>query len=243
MLPPAVHPRSCGEQTVIIALVAVEFGSSPLVRGTGRASSYFLSRWRFIPARAGNRSRRPPTVSTITVHPRSCGEQVQSAMSTGDAAGSSPLVRGTDDSPETGTEGFRFIPARAGNRIRSDWQHDSDPVHPRSCGEQKAGRINSEAILGSSPLVRGTDSRARSPGTSFRFIPARAGNRKLEYRAGFTSAVHPRSCGEQGHGDQRAEGFLGSSPLVRGTVEVVDGHVQGTRFIPARAGNSWIMIL
>ena len=50
--------------------------------------------------------------------------------------------------------------------------------------------------------------------------------------------VHPRVCGEQGQGGRVEDGGGGSSPRVRGTVEVAEPNRVIGRFIPACAGNS-----
>ena len=51
---PAVHPRGCGERERIELGPLTPPGSSPRVRGTGRASSGSAGSARFIPAGAGN---------------------------------------------------------------------------------------------------------------------------------------------------------------------------------------------
>ena len=74
--PRPVHPRSCGEQLQLTFCGRFDSGSSPLVRGTAEEKYPALTFLRFIPARAGN--SRSPKRSTlqVTVHPRSCGEQI-----------------------------------------------------------------------------------------------------------------------------------------------------------------------
>ena len=62
--------------------------------------------------------------------------------------------------------------------------------------------------------------RSRSLQANIRFIPARAGNVVLGGNGLFLISVHPRSCGER----FRWYGILdvpsGSSPLVRGTLQL-----------------------
>ena len=72
-----VHPRSCGEQRLLIFLPVVFTGSSPLVRGTVTLLLLTLLAVRFIPARAGNSHRYLVQLIYPPVHPRSCGEQVR----------------------------------------------------------------------------------------------------------------------------------------------------------------------
>ena len=103
----AVHPRACGEHTKPRYEVFPVPGSSPRMRGTQRRTlrmrRYNL---RFIPAHAGNTSKRTPrrfipahdTVvdRTCPVHPRACGEHFPEHR----------LRLGPH---------MRFIPAHAGN--------------------------------------------------------------------------------------------------------------------------------
>ncbi len=113
-----VYPRSRGEHRIIELTDVRPAGLSPLARGTQFQSFINICTPRFIPARAGNTSRRCGSCGTRAVYPRSRGEHTT-----------------IDLSPHP-TE--RFIPARAGNtcfflnlsRIRS--------VYPRSRGEHNA---------------------------------------------------------------------------------------------------------
>ena len=213
-------------------------GSSPLVRGTGgKLINRFLC-LRFIPARAGNRPLQVVSSSGCPVHPRSCGEQSNLVAPTNISGGSSPLVRGTDRASITRPGKFRFIPARAGNSTAEPFTVSTEAVHPRSCGEQILLLVCKESLLGSSPLVRGTDCRfplyCRWP----RFIPARAGNSNAAQAQPTLYPVHPRSCGEQFFQNCESLAGNGSSPLVRGTGYRRSLLDHRCRFIPARAGNS-----
>ncbi len=69
-----VHPRACGEQRGPGTLGNAGLGSTPRVRGTGQQGRKQPQNIRFIPARAGNSKPTRPGTSTITVHPRACGE-------------------------------------------------------------------------------------------------------------------------------------------------------------------------
>ena len=79
--PATVHPRVCGEQVPPWALKHRSIGSSPRVRGTGRISPISTRRSRFIPACAGNSAFEAPPLLPHTVHPRVCGEQKRSNIS------------------------------------------------------------------------------------------------------------------------------------------------------------------
>ena len=111
----AVHPRVCGEQRPGLKIEDLNPGSSPRVRGTVSPRSLDSGRGRFIPACAGNRRRVTRFQTTVTVHPRVCGEQRSRGVGSSQIRGSSPRVRGTAlrSSPVLST--IRFIPACAGN--------------------------------------------------------------------------------------------------------------------------------
>jgi len=112
----SVHPRTCGEQICALARLPYPRGSSPHVRGTGltkkgcsegygssphvRGTASAIqcpqNRTRFIPARAGNSVGNHAISCIISVHPRTCGEQMQGSIPARNWCGSSPHVRGTD---------------------------------------------------------------------------------------------------------------------------------------------------
>ena len=154
----AVHPRVCGEQRTIGVLRRILIGSSPRVRGTVKVVLKARAVPRFIPACAGNRPSISPRLQLSTVHPRVCGEQLQSGGLGGSPPGSSPRVRGTDFTRTVSTPLVRFIPACAGNRPSPDETIAGVPVHPRVCGEQTSLWRKDEVTSGSSPHVRGTAS-------------------------------------------------------------------------------------
>ena len=79
-----------------------------------------------------------------------------------------------------------------------------------------------------------------------RFIPAPAGNSWTCIRLQVYTTVHPRACGEQALpracGEQALRSasrisLIGSSPRLRGTVDLPAGDIGEIRFIPAPAGN------
>ena len=90
-----VHPRVCGEQIVVNAHIRQSRGSSPRVRGTDFLPPGAHSRYRFIPACAGNSDRCWWRHSWWSVHPRVCGEQLVPLALAFRVFGSSPRVRGT----------------------------------------------------------------------------------------------------------------------------------------------------
>ncbi len=152
------------------------FGSSPRMRGTERQRVFATRRDRFIPARAGNGRVTATLCSTVSVHPRACGERRSTAESRSRLNGSSPRVRGTAFRSVARGVWYRFIPARAGNGGYGEKERGPGAVHPRACGEREEFGGFHEEGSGSSPRVRGTAFDGGEPITIERFIPARAGN-------------------------------------------------------------------
>ena len=132
----AVHPRVCGEQSRCSCGFCCRNGSSPRVRGTGREHFTLWVHSRFIPACAGNRNIVLPPGTSVSVHPRVCGEQSLTTFCNSAGNGSSPRVRGTADAAAYLFSWPRFIPACAGNRSEGHRMTTRGTVHPRVCGEQ-----------------------------------------------------------------------------------------------------------
>ena len=79
----------------------------------------FLLEFRFIPACAGNSIGLVCLRADITVHPRLRGELLLLILILFMLTGSSPLARGTQEVKRLRAERLRFIPACAGNSVRS----------------------------------------------------------------------------------------------------------------------------
>ena len=132
----------------------------------------------------------------------------------------------------------RFIPACAGDSVRSQQRPDRSAVHPRVCGGQFFCVWAAVNLSGSSPRVRGTVHVTSEVINGNRFIPACAGDRSsVEDHAAY-DAVHPRVCGGQAPLSLEGRLMSGSSPRVRGTEMVGRGRRTCRRFIPACAGDS-----
>ena len=133
---PPVHPRVCGEQRPSRICRVNSAGSSPRVRGTELPVARRFRAVRFIPACAGNRTRSQCADRRISVHPRVCGEQLNTSAHFKRIGGSSPRVRGTERVDERARVEQRFIPACAGNSLVDRRIFADVSVHPRVCGEQ-----------------------------------------------------------------------------------------------------------
>ena len=193
---------------------------------------------RLIPARAGNTDCSDWLSPRAPAHPRSRGEHSGAITSPSAMVGSSPLARGTRAAEERQRIRFRLIPARAGNTPCRVPGRSGYPAHPRSRGEHPLQNLLKMLIIGSSPLARGTHSRAKNHAGLLRLIPARAGNTGVGCPDSDSLEAHPRSRGE--HTSIGLMGAVppGSSPLARGTLTFTCRQQHRARLIPARAGNT-----
>ena len=130
-----VHPRLRGELNCYRAARRDYYGSSPLARGTLNIPIGDLTVSRFIPACAGNSTAAAANIISAPVHPRLRGELELGRVVLDSKDGSSPLARGTHDNDHLPPFGSRFIPACAGNSLRSWITFSWTPVHPRLRGE------------------------------------------------------------------------------------------------------------
>ena len=234
----AVHPRGCGERESPRRFRIQENGSSPRVRGTRAGADRDAGAVRFIPAGAGNARFLSPLASSISVHPRGCGERVYDGPDCTAHDGSSPRVRGTLSAFQQIVSSVRFIPAGAGNASNTVPRLSVTPVHPRGCGERVRPTYTASSSPGSSPRVRGTRGGQQRHHRRVRFIPAGAGNAFACRKTDRHMSVHPRGCGERIRFSPRKWPNTGSSPRVRGTRLPRRNPVPCRRFIPAGAGNA-----
>ncbi len=94
---------------------------------------------------------------------------------------------------------------------------------------------------GLSPLARGTPCEKCSRSNDRRFIPAGAGNTLARNNANPSGAVYPRWRGEHGNGPPWPHLPSGLSPLARGTRFLCHCLSISCRFIPAGAGNTYLI--
>ena len=177
-------------------------------------------------------------MNSPAVHPRVCGEHVDSTALFPRPDGSSPRVRGTRRRQKRLASARRFIPACAGNTFCTRHLERERTVHPRVCGEHSWKGRRRFRDDGSSPRVRGTPLRSPYRAAIRRFIPACAGNTSAGGCQRNRSAVHPRVCGEHIGALILFAWTGGSSPRVRGTRQMGCRLIRKGRFIPACAGNT-----
>ena len=167
-----------GEQAFEASVRQGRGGSSPRGRGTDEAPTGRMEGARFIPAWAGNSTRKVRQPIARAVHPRVGGEQFFVRRVVRLWVGSSPRGRGTVGGRGASPSFCRFIPAWAGNSIAVLTGAVAMAVHPRVGGEQTRDNRAQTVRNGSSPRGRGTDRDQRPPLAQARFIPAWAGNRR-----------------------------------------------------------------
>ena len=130
------HPRVCGEQLCDGDKAQTKRGSPPRVRGTATAINWYQMISRITPACAGNSSSISEIIPSNRDHPRVCGEQSYSMLSTCCHNLSPPRVRGTVVDPMDIQEDARITPACAGNSTSTSAPTIPGRDHPRVCGEQ-----------------------------------------------------------------------------------------------------------
>ncbi len=131
-----VHPRACGERHAAMPYADAPAGASPRMRGTGGQQARRRPVRRCIPAHAGNGSRSVMASLRDSVHPRACGERLQSKRPKGIGIGASPRMRGTEAHGRVSHAPRRCIPAHAGNGLTKASTFSRRSVHPRACGER-----------------------------------------------------------------------------------------------------------
>ena len=114
-----VYPRWRGEHPMDPTFAVCVTGLSPLARGTPIGAARQQTQARFIPAGAGNTAKEQGIGAILAVYPRWRGEHLKLKLSCRLAFGLSPLARGTHNVATEQMEQQRFIPAGAGNTVRT----------------------------------------------------------------------------------------------------------------------------
>ena len=156
--------------------------------------------------------------------------------------GSSPLARGTRGAKPPCTSLQGLIPARAGNTVVIVRLPSRTGAHPRSRGEHMFSPGETVSFLGSSPLARGTHDFAELCVCANGLIPARAGNTGRPRPSTERGRAHPRSRGEHAIRGLPRACRRGSSPLARGTPIFSIKRMNKSGLIPARAGNTLLVV-
>ena len=129
-----VYPRACGGTSFGEALLGIDGGLSPRVRGNQGGDRLRQSIAGSIPARAGEPTTRDRSPVRKRVYPRACGGTGIPMERWAADLGLSPRVRGNRHFrvPADGPRGS--IPARAGEPAAYLTSGTSYTVYPRACG-------------------------------------------------------------------------------------------------------------
>ena len=232
------HPRSRGENLLLVLPSGSIQGSSPLTRGklTVKVSAHnFIG---LIPAHAGKTGKTDVALEELGAHPRSRGENAYPLMAAITHPGSSPLTRGKREILLCEVLAGRLIPAHAGKTSSGSRPPAPPRAHPRSRGENPPFASWNALMAGSSPLTRGKQNRASISMPASGLIPAHAGKTRPFRPMRPAVWAHPRSRGENLIPGCLIAPGAGSSPLTRGKqAGTRNGH--GPRgLIPAHAGKT-----
>ena len=151
-------------------------GSPPLMRGTPMAAGVKAACFRITPAYAGNTFPLLRYFNVFQDHPRLCGEHPPIEVFMPQGLGSPPLMRGTPRRCCATIFRYRITPAYAGNTLLRGRGGSSLQDHPRLCGEHLQGKSGANRVIGSPPLMRGTQFCLRKRYFFSRITPAYAGN-------------------------------------------------------------------
>ena len=111
---------------------------------------------------------------------------------------------------------FRNIPAYAGKTILTHCGHVMAEEHPRVCGENDRGLLDTIKGGGTSPRMRGKPLVKAEQFAGFRNIPAYAGKTSANFANVTHSQEHPRVCGENPVAAAGSLTSFGTSPRMRG---------------------------
>ena len=232
------HPRSRGENVIVVRVLAALTGSSPLTRGKPVERDGGGRGVGLIPAHAGKTEDARRATKPARAHPRSRGENASDGVGLGWPGGSSPLTRGKLTVIVSLLIRMGLIPAHAGKTARTHTSPAPKRAHPRSRGENNFEINPGWQALGSSPLTRGKPNDTSTVAHNTRLIPAHAGKTHALVVSHRSPGAHPRSRGENHRMKSVAASLMGSSPLTRGKLLRRDNrrHVRG--LIPAHAGKT-----
>ena len=217
---------------------ALGLGSSPRVRGKRHKAREANQPTGLIPARAGKTRAVKRSRSASTAHPRVYGENSDSPSTSLWRYGSSPRVRGKQNTGNNNVSSVGLIPACTGKTVILLACLVTNWAHPRVCGENLTFQNTPELVPGSSPRVRGKLTDAHEGDIEAGLIPACAGKTLRPLVIQRRAAAHPRVCGENRLTWRRGSKRQGSSPRVRGKRRNYTSGSFTRGLIPACAGKT-----
>ena len=232
------------------------------MRGKPRNSPRASDNCRIIPAHAGQTRIVGRVCHGSPDHPRACGANPSFFVPSPICLGSSPRMRGKPHGFVTRVLTDRIIPAHAGQTRLLFLCALMATDHPRACGANKSSPTPGADIDGSSPRMRGKLRGVQGNRGHRRIIPAHAGQTHDELRrgawqhrglriipahAGQTrrarwcpagTSDHPRACGANTVSATSNIPDRGSSPRMRGKLDLPTIGDAQRRIIPAHAGQT-----
>ena len=170
------HPRACGENRMVLHIIARLQGSPPRMRGKRSTSVGHILADRITPAHAGKTTFQCAALTRFKDHPRACGENHDAEYIPQRFPGITPAHAGKTKA----TLNERFV----------------NQDHPRACGENPLSPPPLLQRGGSPPRMRGKLLCTYYTPETNRITPAHAGKTFLPiviFRSGWD---HPRACGE-----------------------------------------------
>ena len=149
------HPRGCGEHSRGLCMARARSGSSPRMRGARMRRPTPGEYMGIIPADAGSTRCKSPVPIPRGDHPRGCGEHVDAIPLSQRLPGSSPRMRGARVEVNPLVQRHGIIPADAGSTRNQVRRPSIRWDHPRGCGEHVIMAVDTRAVCGSSPRMRG----------------------------------------------------------------------------------------
>ena len=215
-------------------------GSPPQVRGKPLLPQNGHGLSRITPAGAGKTKTPTSAVLLARDHPRRCGENQSTFISSLYRAGSPPQVRGKPLCCRHRDLRSRITPAGAGKT--SIKRYTTSPIwdHPRRCGENRWPTYEPTTYLGSPPQVRGKLNYYLARKLRERITPAGAGKTRTSGELSALYKDHPRRCGENGIRYMMKHTEMGSPPQVRGKHVGLSEIMFMKRITPAGAGKTEI---
>ena len=168
------------------------------------------------PAYAGRTAGVQGFVTSVTDHPRVCGENSSACSMPIDVRGSPPRMRGEQPIHHRGDNVVRITPAYAGRTLRDVPQRCAGEDHPRVCGENPGWCLRLMPRLGSPPRMRGEHLIIRETTQAVGITPAYAGRTLCCVVRLGCSGDHPRVCGENPARIWPPISPQGSPPRMRG---------------------------
>ena len=172
-----------------------------------------------IPAHAGLTAYSISFAHCARDHSRVCGAHSQKFITSDNAWGSSPRMRGSQNDARPAAQHRGIIPAYAGLTSSSARRRARTRDHPRACGAHSHVPANGRACGGSSPRMRGSHAPAAGSVPSVGIIPAHAGLTGGHRPSDIVIWDHPRACGAHADLYRVARLGQGSSPRMRGSLD------------------------